>query len=142
MKNKENYINNEDLQIEMDAWRASAEDPDERVPSEKLGQLLITMHDHILNHRNFRGYRQDLKDEMKSFSLFRILKCGLKSFKFGTSKPFSYFTRAIFLNYLTCIGKYYERLNKHQAYVKGELMKIDTHGNPTLEKYIEQFGLS
>lgn len=100
------------------------------------------MHDHILNHRNFRGYRKDLKDEMKSFSLFRILKCGLKSFKFGTSKPFSYFTRAIFLNYLTCIGKYYEHLNKHQAYVKGELMKIDTRGNPTLEKYIEQFGLS
>lgn len=116
---KNNYIDNDELQAEMDAWRASSSNPDERVPSERLGELLILMHDKILFHKNFNGYRPDLKEEMKSYSLYRILKCGLKSFKFGTSKPFSYFTRAIFMNYITCIGKYYDRINKHQQYVKG-----------------------
>lgn len=136
---KNNYIDNDELQAEMDAWRASSSNPDERVPSERLGELLILMHDKILFHKNFNGYRPDLKEEMKSYSLYRILKCGLKSFKFGTSKPFSYFTRAIFMNYITCIGKYYDRINKHQEYLKGQLMQIDTHGDPTLEKYVEQF---
>ena len=100
------------------------------------------MHDNVLRHKNFNRYRQDLKDEMKSYSLYRILKCGLKSFKFGTSKPFSYFTRSIFLNYITVISRYYDRLNKHQQFIRGELMNIDTHGDPKLEQLIDRFCVS
>lgn len=67
---------------------------------------------------------------MKSYSLFRIVKCGLKSYDPSKgSTPFAYFTRAIFLNYYTCLGKYYKRLNAHQEYVKDRLMRLDTHGD-------------
>ena len=103
----------------------------------------MLMHEKILHHRNFNRYRQDLKEEMMSYSLFRILKCGLKSFDFSSGcRPFSYFTRAIFMNYITCINKYYDRLNKHQQYIKGELMNLDTHGDPKLEWLVEHFGIS
>lgn len=77
---KENYIDNDELERELENWRQSAENPEERVPSERLGQLLMSMHDGILHHKNFNKYRKDLKEEMKSYSLYRILKCGLKSF--------------------------------------------------------------
>lgn len=97
------YIDNDELERELEAWRDSASDVEQRVPSERLGQLMMTMHDNVLRHRNFCRYRQDLKEEMKSYSLFRIFKCGLKSFKFGKAKAFSYFTRSIFLNYITVI---------------------------------------
>ena len=102
---------------------------------------MMLMHKNILRHRNFSGYSFDLKEEMMSYSLYRIFKCGLKSFKPGTAKAFSYFTRAIFTNYITCICKYYKRLNDHQAYIKGELMKRSM-GDPALESYISHFKAS
>jgi hypothetical protein len=103
--------------------------------------MLILLHDNILLHSNFRMYRQDLKDEMKSFSLFRILKCGLYSYNFKTS-PFSYFTRSIFVNYIQVLKRYYRKLNQHQEYVKNQLMKIDTKGNVNLERLLRDFGVS
>ena len=78
---------------------------------------------------------------MKSFSLYRIFKCGLKSYNFKTS-PFSYFTRAVFMNYIQVVKKYYKKLNQHQQYVKYELAKIDTRGNPNLERLLNDFGVS
>ena len=80
---------------------------------------------------------------MKSWSLFRIIKCGLKSYDSSRgSTPFAYFTRAVFLNYYTVIGKYYKRLNSHQEYVKDCLMRIDTHGDTHLEEILKQFKTS
>ena len=71
----------------------------------------MDLHDNVLRHSNFCRYRQDLKDEMKSYSLFRILKCGLRSFDPEKAKAFSYFTRAVFVNYITVIRRYYKKLN-------------------------------
>lgn len=98
----------------------------------------MDLHNGILKHKNFSGYRQDLKDEMKSYSLYRILKNGLFTFDFSKS-PFSYFTRAVFCNYMNVIKRYYRRLNKHQAYVKGVLTSIDTHGDARLARLCSEF---
>lgn len=78
---------------------------------------------------------------MKSYSLFRIIKCGLQSFNPEKAKAFSYFTRAVFVNYITVIRRYYKRINKHREYVRGELAKIDTHGDPLLERLVSDFGI-
>lgn len=137
-----NYIDNEELQAEMNKWRDSAENPDDRVPSERLGQILVTLHDGVLKHTSFRGYPQDLKDEMKSFSLYCIFKRGLKSYKFGKSTPFAYFTRSAFLNYTTVLKRYYKQLNQYQRYVKGILTDLDTKGDPKLEWLVAHFGIA
>lgn len=137
-----NYIDNNELLLEMEKWQHSAEKPEDRIPSERLGELLLLMHNKILQHRNFNRYRQDLKDEMRSYSLYRIIKCGLKSFKMDKATPFSYFTRAIFTNYIAVLKKYYTQLNRHQEYVKGVLVKLDTHGDPKLEMLVKQYCIS
>lgn len=144
MKNKQNfYIDNTELAAELQKWQDSAVDPHERTPSERLGEMLILLHDKILQHKNFSGYRQDLKEDMKSYSLFRIIKCGLASYDPSKgSTPFAYFTRAIFLNYYACLAKYYKRLNAHQQYVKDCLMQINTHGDSHLEEILKQFKTS
>lgn len=90
----------------------------------------------------FRGYRQDLKDEMKSFSIYRILKCGLKSYDFSKKNPFGYFTRAVQLNYIQVLKQYYNRLNRKQEFIKNELARIDTQGNGRLEALLNRFGVS
>ena len=137
-----NYIDNTELEEELEKWRLSADKVEDRMPSERLGQMLLSMHDGVLRHKNFNKYRQDLKEEMKSYSLYRILKCGLKSFDKNRAKAFSYFTRSIFMNYITIVMRYYRRLNMHQEYVKGELMRLAESGDPTICAYVEHFQTS
>lgn len=123
-------------------WKNSHRDPAKRQPSERLGELLILLHDRIMGSGSFRGYRQDLKDEMRSFSIYRILKCGLKSYDFSKKNPFGYFTRAIQMNYIQVLKQYYNRLNRHQQFLKNELARIDTHGNGRLEALLNRFSVS
>lgn len=49
MENR-NYIDNEEFKAELDKWRDSAEDPNERQPSERLGEMFLLLHDKILLH--------------------------------------------------------------------------------------------
>lgn len=50
MKTKQNnyYIDSNELAAEVKNWESSAEDPSERTPSERLGELLMLLHDKIL----------------------------------------------------------------------------------------------
>lgn len=137
--NGANYLDNDEFERELAAWRASAEDPAERVPSERLGQLLMALHDGVLRHKNFRRYHQDVKDDMKSYSLYRILKNGLKSYDPSKAKAFSYFTRAVFTNYVTAVMRYYRKLNARQRYIKGELMKLAWNASPDIKAFIDRF---
>lgn len=79
---------------------------------------------------------------MRSYSLYRIFKRGLFTYDPTKSTAFAYFTRAVFTNYLAVLKNYYRRLNKHQEYVRGELMKLDTRGNANLEQILRDFGVS
>lgn len=74
--------------------------------------MLLDMHRHILMHNNFNRYRQDIKDEMLSYSVYRILKRGLATYNFDKRNPFGYFTRAIWTNYLGILKQYYSKLNQ------------------------------
>ena len=77
---------------------------------------------------------------MKSYSVFRILKRGLKTFKFDSkSTPFSYFTRSIFLNFYTVLARYYQRLNAHEEYLHNCLTKLDEQGFHTLKGLLKRF---
>lgn len=75
---------------------------------------------------------------MKSYSLFRIFKCGLASYDPSKgSTPFAYFTRSIFLNYYTVIEKYYKELNNKREYIKHKLANLNTHGDKNLEQILK-----
>lgn len=44
------YLENQELEEELRKYRESSEDPEQRRPSERLGELLILMHTNILRH--------------------------------------------------------------------------------------------
>ena len=50
-------------------------------------------------------------------------------------------TRAIFRNYITILGRYYKRINKHRQFLRNELAEIDTKGNPKLERMLRDWGV-
>lgn len=85
--------------------------------------MLMMMHDHILMHRNFSGYPKELKEDMRSYSLHKILKtfragkpskCHFKNSM--KAKCFGYYSHAIFNNYLVVIARHYKYLNGWRGY--------------------------
>lgn len=103
--------------------------------------MLLDMHRHILMHNNFNRYRQDIKDECLSYSVYRILKRGLATYNFDKRNPFGYFTRAIWTNYIFVLKRYYNRLNKHQDFVKNQLARIDVTSNGRLQQILKTWGV-
>ena len=70
----------------------------------RLGQLLLDLHQHLLTLSRFAKKSQEMKEEMQSYSLYRILSKGLLTFE-DTSSPqrcFNYFTTAAINNMTQC----------------------------------------
>ena len=97
--------------------------------TERLGQLLLELHDHILTLSRFAKKSQEIKEEAKSYSLFRLLSKGIFSFE-DTASParcFNYFTTAVINNLTQCAM----RLEQYQK-------KMTPLPNNVIQKYREQ----
>ena len=97
--------------------------------TERLGQMLLELHQHILSLSRFSKKSQEMKEEMQSYSLYRILSKGIFSFE-DTSSPqrcFNYFTTAVINNLTQCA----QRLEQYQK-------KMTSLPNNVIQKYREQ----
>ena len=122
-----NYIDNERLQEEIAKWREKGE------ASEALGRMLLELHEHVLRHKNWNRYPEEVKEEMREYSLYRILKNGLRTYDPSKAKAFSYFTKAVFTNYLNVVKKYYKQLERRSQYVRMTLQRMASDGNQFAE---------
>lgn len=122
-----NYIDNDLFQREIAKWREKGE------ASEALGRMLLELHDHVLRHKNWNRYPEEVKEDMKAYSLYRILKNGLKTYDPSKAKAFSYFTKAVFMNYLNVVKKYYRQLERKAEYVRAFLGRMAMDGNQFAE---------
>ena len=97
--------------------------------TERLGQLLLELHDHILTLSRFSKKSQDMKEEMQSYSIFRILSKGLFSFDSDATPQaaFNYFTTAAINNMTQCA----QRLEQYQK-------KMTSLPNHVIQKYRDQ----
>lgn len=68
--------------------------------TDRLGELLVVLHDHILTRDRFLKKPCHIKQEIKSYSLFRILKRGILTFDPDSTARscFNYFTTACITN--------------------------------------------
>lgn len=136
--NKMTYIDNSELEAEIKSYQDSLPDG---MPSERLGKIILDLCNNILLHKNWNGYKPELKEDMRGYAVFKILKYALKSFKFGTKwTAFNYLTRIVFTAYMTVVMKYYKQLNYHQEYVKlmiGKYKNECVHNNLNIHMYNE-----
>ena len=95
----------------------------------RLGQLLLELHDHILTLSRFSKKSPDVKDEIKSYSLYRILSRGLLTFEDTSSarRCFNYFTTSAINNMTQCA----QRLEQYQK-------KMTSLPNQVIQKYRDQ----
>ena len=131
------YVSNKALYDEMVKWRDSnKEEEDEvlkaggkidyakRVISEELGRMIMEIATRLTSHTNFRNYSYDLKQEMISNAICKVIQ-GLKNYNFKYVNPFGYITRACWnANINVCI-KHYKDKNLPRELVRDNLDQLD-----------------
>ena len=136
MKQRNNYIDRNELHSEMKVYK------DTGVISERLGQLFITMVDHILGHSNFRNYTQAVREEMKSYALLLLVKYShnCDAYQRDARQVFNYLSTVTFNAFKQVLQKYYKQLNLKRELEQQYLdLMASTYGVKIKNDYIENF---
>lgn len=120
-KRGKNFINKDDLYSELLAWKNSSEDPDTRIPSEKLGVMLRDIAAHYMTHPNYIRYPASMKEDMASCCTIAMLKA-LKSYDFAKKNPFAYMTQVCWSCTMTYLAKHYKYINFKREVMKQNIM--------------------
>lgn len=94
--------------------------------TERLGVLFIQLTDHLLQSANFRRYPNEMKEDMKSYALYKLVRSvDTVNLDMTPVQVFNYCTRAAWLAYLTEISKYYKTLNLQRDLERQYLEQAD-----------------
>lgn len=108
------YLDKEEFYNEIVKFKKSAAKPEDRQASEKLGTMLMTLTEHVLKMPSFYRYQRELKEDMRSFALYKCMK-GLQTFdvdmKNAKGLVFAYFTKATIFAYYTFLSQHYKQVN-------------------------------
>lgn len=136
------YCNNNDLLEELIKWRDSSDVIENRVISERLGEMFMAIGKKLLNHSNFRNYPQELKEDMLGYFFYKIIR-GLKNYNFEFTNPFAFVTMAAWNAYLTIISKHYKQINIKKDLMKKMSVELETYNgispNTSLNKFIKTY---
>ena len=139
MKQRNNYIDCNELHSEMKAYK------DTGVISERLGQLFITITDHILGHSNFRNYTQAVREEMKSYALLLLIKYShnCDAYQRDARQTFNYITTITMNSFKQVLQKYYKQQNlKRELETMYLQMLSNQFGIDVKNDYLENFELT
>ena len=135
MKQRNNYIDRTELHSEIKAYK------DTSVISERLGQLFITITDHILGHSNFRNYTQDVRQEMKSHALLMLVKYShnCDAYERNARQTFNYITTIVMNSCKQVLQKYYKRLNTQRELERQYVDIMAQQGIRVNSEYLDNF---
>ena len=135
MKQRNNYIDRNELHSEMKAYK------DTCVISERLGQLFLTITDHILGHSNFRNYTQDVRQEMKSHALLMLVKYShnCDAYQRDARQTFNYITTVVMNACKQILIKYYKRLNTQRELERQYVDMMAQQGIRVNSEYLQNF---
>lgn len=105
------YLDKEAFAAEIAKWRASAEKVEDRVMHDRLALMILSIPQHMLQSKCFRGYDHHLKEDMVMNAYIKIVK-NLKNFdpSFGAS-AFKYFSRCCYFAFCETIMSFYKHKN-------------------------------
>ena len=92
--------------------------------SEKLGLLLIKLTENVLSSGCWCRYPHAQRQDMQSEALYRCMRaCRLANLSLGPKKLFSYFTRTVWLAYLTAVMRNYKQIERRNKWIHDELAR-------------------
>ena len=115
-----NYIDQKEL---YDEYKKSVEDGQ---CTERLGELFLTLADHILRSPNFNRYPKEVKEYLQGHAIVKLMK-SLKTVKleFTAQQIFNFATRTVYTAFLSELGRHYKFENLKRKVTKDYLMKAD-----------------
>ena len=104
-------MDKDEFAAEIAKWRDSAEKVEDRVMHDRLAMMILSIPQHLLQSKCFRGYEHHLKEDMMMSAYVKIVK-NLKNYnpEFGAS-AFKYFSRCCYFAFCEVIMKYYKYKN-------------------------------
>ena len=119
-ENKRNYLDAQDL---YDQYKKSVEDGQ---CTEKLGEMFITLTDHILRSPSFNRYQTQVKEDLSGHAIVKLMK-SLKTVKLYLTpqQVFNFATRTVYTAFLSELGRHYKFENLKRKVTKDYLIKAD-----------------
>ena len=115
-----NYIDQNEL---YDEYKKSVENDQ---CSERLGEMFLTLTNHILRSPNFNRYPKELKEDLSGHAIVKLMK-SLKTVKceLMPQQIFNFATRTVYTAFLSELGRHYKFENLKRKVTKEYLMKSD-----------------
>lgn len=103
-ENKRNYLEAQEL---YDQYKKSVEDGQ---CTEKLGEMFLTLTEHLLRSPNFNRYPKEVKEDLQGHAIVKLMK-SLKTVKleFTPHQIFNFATRAVYTAFLSELGRHYKQ---------------------------------
>ena len=119
------FIEPLDLYAEVQPFQEQLkQDPENARPSEKLGLLLIKLTENVISSNSWNRYPHAQKQDMQSEAIYRCMRaCRLAKLELGPKKLFSYFTRTVWLAYLTAVMRNYKQIERKNKFIHDELAR-------------------
>lgn len=122
---REFYATNSELLKELKLWRASCpENPKERVISEKLALIMMSIAKHITNHSFFRNYPKEMKEDLVGQALYKMVS-GIHHYKFKYTNPFAYLSQICFNSGKAICANHYKQLNIKKKYYQEKVHQME-----------------
>lgn len=120
---KKNYIDADELKQETINSKNSEK------PTERFGELMLILHDHILATRKYCNQPKHIKEELKSYSLMRIFKRGIHTVNtdLTSRKLFNYFSTACMINMLHKLQDIIKKEQKERAYINAAYNELQNN---------------
>ena len=136
-ENKRNYLEAEDL---YDQYKKSVEDGQ---CTEKLGEMFLTLTEHILRSPSFNRYSYQIKEDLQGHAIVKLMK-SLKTVKceLMPQQIFNFATRTVYTAFLSELGRHYKQENIKRAATRKYLESspfIDVRTREQMIDEIDQF---
>ena len=136
-ENKQNYLEAQDL---YDQYKKSVEDGQ---CTEKLGEMFLTLTNHMLRSPNFNRYPKEVKEDLQGHAIVKLMK-SLKTVKleFTPHQIFNFATRSVYTAFLSELSRYYKNENIKRAATRKYLESspfIDARTREAMISEIDQF---
>ena len=105
-----NYIDQNEL---YDEYKKSVENDQ---CTERLGELFLTLSNHILRSQSFNRYPKEVKEDLRGHAIVKLMK-SLKTVKLDLTyqQIFNFATRTVYTAFLSELGRHYKHENTKRA---------------------------
>ena len=132
-----NYIDQKEL---YDEYKKSVENDQ---CTERLGEMFLTLTDHILRSPNFNRYSYQIKEDLSGHAIVKLMK-SLKTVKLYLTPQqiFNFATRTVYTAFLSELGRHYKQEGIKRAATRKYLESsqfIDARTREDMINEIDQF---